>query len=89
MVSKNAEADQISLLRVREATSASTLVEVMEELFPSYEASANANYALGDAATPAEISEVVASFEADKLVPQRIRTRLAAYASSLSQLLSG
>jgi len=87
LVPPNPEADQQQLLEIRQSTSTRSLVEMMKDLFPSYEATAKAMFSLCEAESVATINAVMNRVESHRRIPRRIRTRLMQYAKSLSRLV--
>lgn len=87
LVSSKAEADQLRLLEVRSATANRALVEMMKDLFPSYEATAKAMFSLSAAERPATIDSITKRVESHKRIPDRFRKRLLKYASTLRRLV--
>jgi hypothetical protein len=83
----NPEADQQQLLEVRQSTSSRSLVEMMKDLFPSYDATAKAIFSLSEAESAVTICGIMNRVESHKRIPRRIQTRLMAYAKSLSRLV--
>ena len=87
LVSPTPEADQQQLLEIRQSTSTRSLVEMMKDLFPVYDATAKAMLSLCDAKNAATISRIMSRVESHKRIPRRIRKRLMQYAKSLRRLV--
>lgn len=87
LVPSNADADQLRLLEVRQLTSTTSLVGMMKELFPSYDAAAKAILSLSQAETKTATAAATSKIESNKRIPQRIRARLTQYATSLGRLV--
>lgn len=77
------EPDQLVVLQVRQATSTSSLIELMKQLFPVYRAAANAMFSLSEAVTLNDIQTELRKIEEDRAMPARIRVRLVQYARAL------